>query len=313
MAGRQSGLISYTLTGLSSLDGDVSPASSQCHSPPAAETDSAEWGAGRESLLYLSRLSAIRKDKFSILSDSLSLVKTVGEANSKNPKILKILEKIHEIQNNDVFFDVDALSASAREGLLLFAIGQDESYGVAVRSVWSMRRTLAGYSPEAFLRLYLGLCIKDLVHGLSLPPARMREKCESHLRVLDRLRDDGADINALFTVSQKAIFEKAIRESCLHFTSVFEDACEREKILVDYETSDFGPRLSTSLRTLAKVLFPKSAQPTWQVSAEDKLARIFFPKSAQPTWQVSAEDKLARIFFPKSAQPKWQVSELRTN
>ncbi|RUS76346.1 hypothetical protein EGW08_015876 [Elysia chlorotica] len=53
--------------------------------------------------MALDSVSTSRKDTFLILSGSLSLVKVVGEANSKNPKIIiniKILEQIHEIQKN---------------------------------------------------------------------------------------------------------------------------------------------------------------------------------------------------------------------
>ena len=47
-----------------------------------------------------------------------------------------------------------------KEILVVFAVIHDESYGAAVRAVWSMREMLASQNPEAFLRLYLGLCIK---------------------------------------------------------------------------------------------------------------------------------------------------------
>ncbi|RUS83367.1 hypothetical protein EGW08_008870 [Elysia chlorotica] len=48
--------------------------------------------------MALDTVSTLRKDKFLILSDSLSLVKAVGEATPRNPRILKVLERIHEIQ-----------------------------------------------------------------------------------------------------------------------------------------------------------------------------------------------------------------------
>ncbi|RUS69791.1 hypothetical protein EGW08_022448 [Elysia chlorotica] len=48
--------------------------------------------------MALDTVSTLRKDKFLILSDSLSLVKAVGEANPRNPRILKVIERIHEIQ-----------------------------------------------------------------------------------------------------------------------------------------------------------------------------------------------------------------------
>ncbi|RUS69238.1 hypothetical protein EGW08_023000 [Elysia chlorotica] len=49
--------------------------------------------------MALDTVSTLRKDKFLILSDSLSMVKAVGEANRKNPRILKVLERSHEIQS----------------------------------------------------------------------------------------------------------------------------------------------------------------------------------------------------------------------
>ncbi|RUS69924.1 hypothetical protein EGW08_022316 [Elysia chlorotica] len=47
--------------------------------------------------MALDTVSTLRKDKFLILSDSLSLMRAMGEANPRNPRILKVLERIHDI------------------------------------------------------------------------------------------------------------------------------------------------------------------------------------------------------------------------
>ena len=58
------------------------------------------------------------------------------------------------------FFDIDALSSSVKEALVVFAVTHDESYRAAVKAAWSLRQKFTSQNFGAFLRLYLGLCVK---------------------------------------------------------------------------------------------------------------------------------------------------------
>ncbi|KAK3761179.1 hypothetical protein RRG08_022580 [Elysia crispata] len=189
--------------------------------------------------------------------------------------------------SNAAFFDLDSLSTSVKEILVVFAVIHDESYGAAVRAVWSMREMLASQNPEAFLRLYLGLCIKDLVHALNLPPALMHGKCDKHLHVLDPLFAGKEDIKKLFTSSQMTLFEKAMTEACMHFKTLFENAYEKEKLFIDYKISEFGSSLSNSLQILARLFFPKLVQTRLQGQKSSAIK-----KSSEQTSENNPKSKI---------------------
>ncbi|GFS00698.1 hypothetical protein ElyMa_006405300 [Elysia marginata] len=84
----------------------------------------------------------------------------------------------------------------------------------------------------------------------------MNDKLDTYLSALDSSLTNNKLNETLFTPSQQSLFQKAIKEACQHFKSVSKSPVKKEKLLQDYKFSEFGSKLSSTLQTLARQIFP---------------------------------------------------------
>ncbi|BFZ13377.1 hypothetical protein BsWGS_16416 [Bradybaena similaris] len=172
-----------------------------------------------------------------------------------------------------------------------------EGFEDAVTAVNSLLDdVVASDSLELFIRLSLGLRLKDLSHSLSLPKSIFEQKLGRHFPDSKFCLENNY-LSQVFSVKEVYLLEKSIADVCKYFRILIRNETKRKHLLTNYPQSQFGNMLSESLTSLTVELFDCLSQ----TQPMSKLQQIAMSSVGEHTkensspWHVWLLNKLSGV------------------
>ncbi|CAG5120742.1 unnamed protein product [Candidula unifasciata] len=153
----------------------------------------------------------------------------------------------------------DLSHINLKHALVWMTVKRDcqEGFEEVVRAVDSLLDdAVASDSLELFVRLSLGLRLKDLSHSLSLSKSMFEDKLDRHFPN-SKFWLKNNYLFQVFSSKDAHLLEKSIADVCQYFRILIRNKTERSYLLTNYSESQFGNKLSESLKSLTVEFFDR--------------------------------------------------------